>query len=125
MPDSAVVLEPDALQRDIIQLALKRVGLETIACARSGDLLNLLLERRPSLLILDLYLAERNGLDLLEEMRQTGLLVTTRVIVVSALTFPEIVMRANRLGVAAFLAKPIDSDSLVDRVMSILNTRGK
>jgi DNA-binding response OmpR family regulator len=118
-----IVLEPDALQRDLILMALRRVQLEPLVCQQAADVSALLLDRKPVLMILDLTQPDRNGLDLLAELRQAGLLVLTRVIVISALTFPDVVMRANRLGVAAFMAKPIDIDLLLERVEGILQAR--
>ena len=123
MNSGVLVLEADALQRDLIVMGLRRAGLEPLVCQQSDDVAQMLLTHKPGLMILDLTQPDRNGLDLLAELRQAGLLVLTRVIVISALTFPDVVKRATRLGVAAFLAKPIDVDLLLDRVESILRSR--
>jgi putative two-component system response regulator len=119
---SVLVLVPDPLQRDLILMALRRAGMEPLV-GDVGDTPRLLLERKPSLMILDLTLPERNGLDLLDELRQAGLLVLTRVIVLSALTFPDVVKRAKRMGATDFLAKPIDVETLLQRVETLVRSR--
>jgi DNA-binding response OmpR family regulator len=118
-----LILEPDALQRDLIVMALKRSGFSTVVCSKSAEVKNYLLERKPALMVLDIYLADQNGLDLLEELSQAGLLVLTRVVVVSSMGFPEIVSRARRLGAADFLVKPLNSDLLIERVRRVLGDR--
>ena len=123
MSAGVLILEPDALQRDLILMGLRRIGLEPIVCDQADEVPQILLEHKPALMILDLTQPDRNGLDLLSDLRHAGLLVLTRVIVVSALTFPDVVNRAIRLGAAAFLAKPLDLDLLLKRVEKILEER--
>lgn len=126
MATPVLVVVPDPLQRDLILAALRRGGPEPAYAphlCEAGDVPRLLLERKPPLMILDLTLPDRNGLDLLEELRQAGLLVLTKVVVLSALTFPEVVQRAARLGAADFIAKPIDVDVLLQRLGSLLRRR--
>jgi DNA-binding response OmpR family regulator len=123
MPVEVLVLEPDALQRDLIVMALKRSGFAAVVCETSAEVAGYLLAHKPALLILDLYQIDKNGLDLLEELTQSGLIILTRVIVVSSMGFPEIVSRAKRLGAADFLVKPLNSDLLLERVRRVLADR--
>ena len=123
MASEVLILEPDALQRDLLAMTLRRCGFEPLICQRGTDVSRLLLERKPALLILDIYQDDKNGLDLLDELRQAGLLVLTRVIVVSSMAFPEIIKRATRLGAADFLVKPLDTDVLMDHISRVMDSR--
>jgi CheY-like chemotaxis protein len=117
-----LVLEPDALQRDLICMALRRNGLDAVVCERSADVPVLLAQHQPALILLDIYQADKNGLDLLEELKGSGQLAATKVIVISSMAFPEIVRRATRLGAAGFLVKPINVDLLMERVQQVMGS---
>ena len=104
-------------------MALRRSGYEPLICQRGAEMGRLLLEHKPVLLILDIYQEDTNGLDLLDELRQAGLLVLTRVIVISSMAFPEIIKRATRLGAADFLVKPLDTDLLVEHISRVMAGR--
>jgi DNA-binding NtrC family response regulator len=65
---------------------------------------------RPDLVILDLSLPDGHGLDLLE--RNPDLPFGTPVLVITAVGESGDQTRANRLGVAEFLTKPVSHDAL-------------
>ena len=89
-------------------------------CVTTGEAaLKAIHERHPDLILLDLFLPQQNGLDFLQRLKQSGLLVSIPVIVVSALGFPEIVQQAVQAGARDFLVKPIDTDMLVARVQKL------
>ena len=64
----------------------------------------------PDLILLDLYLPDVFGLDLLNRMRVAG--VEGDMIVISAANESETVERALKLGVASYLLKPFTLDDL-------------
>ena len=68
----------------------------------------------PDLILLDLYLPDVFGLDVLNQMRVAG--VEGDVIVISAANESEAVERALKLGVASYLLKPFTLDDLAGRL---------
>jgi two-component system response regulator DctR len=72
------------------------------------------------LLLLDLFLPQQNGIELLQQLRAAGLLAHTAVVVISGLGFSEVVQQAVQSGAQDFLVKPIDTDQLVERVNKVL-----
>ena len=68
----------------------------------------------PDLILLDLYLPDIFGLDLLNQMRVAG--VEGDVIVISAANESDTVERALKLGVANYLLKPFTLDDLSGRL---------
>lgn len=111
-----LVLIPDALQRDLAGLALQRAGFEVMLVREVAELPDLLARHQPDALLLDLFLPGVNGLDVLEQLQAEDALGETRVFVVSRLAFPEVVLRARELGVADFFVKPLDADTLTERI---------
>ncbi len=115
-----LVLIPDALQRDLAGLALQRAGFEVVFAREAADLPDLLAHHQPHALLLDLFLPAANGLDILRQLQAEGALGEVRVFIVSRLAFPEVVLRARELGVADFFVKPLDAETLTERIGRVL-----
>jgi DNA-binding response OmpR family regulator len=118
---SVIVFEPDRLQRDLIVLALRRNQLQPLICDDSGEVRKYLADRKPDLLLLDLYLPGQNGLDFMQEILQEGLLGKTKFIFISSIAFPEIIQKAIKMGATDFLVKPLNVELLVSRVQRALS----
>lgn len=120
-----LLVESDPVLRDIIALALQRLNTQNdeyqvIAADEPGDVMQFLGKDRPQLLILDLYLPQMNGLDLIAQLKQQGLLGRIPIMVISAFGYREIVEQAVRAGASAFLVKPIDVDEFVNRARIVI-----
>lgn len=124
MPERTVlVIEPDPMQRDLIMLALRRNHIHAEACTDPADLPGLLEVNKPSVLVMDIYLPGTNGLDLMVNLKERGLLSATKVIGVSSMAFPEVVRKMVQAGFSDFLVKPIDIDLLVARVQRAIQVK--
>lgn len=90
-------------------------GFRTVGVANSGtEAVTMAAELVPDLILLDLYLPDVFGLDVLNQMRVAG--VEGDVIVISAANESEAVERALKLGVASYLLKPFTLDDLASRL---------
>ena len=117
---SVLILEPNALQCDLIKLALIRHRMNPIICNQTSSLRQQLVQHLPDVLLLDTYLPEQNGLDLIAQLHSEILLERTRVFFVSSLAFPEIVQKAAKVGASGFLVKPLNPDMMVSRILGSL-----
>ena len=118
---SVLVLEPNALQCDLIKVTLTRHRLTPIVCTQPEALRQKLLEHAPDVLLVDTALPGQNGLDLIGELQSEVLLRRTKVFFISAMGYPEIVQKAARLGASGFLVKPLDTDLMVKRILKCFN----
>jgi response regulator of citrate/malate metabolism len=97
-------------------------GFRAVASARDGEeTLAALVEHRPDLVLLDLYLPDVFGLDLVRRMRAEG--HDCDVMVISAAREAEAVRAAVRLGVVAYLLKPFSFDDFAERLEQYANRR--
>lgn len=71
---------------------------------------------RPDLMLLDLNLPGRSGLEILEEMKNDPNLRTIPVVVLSTSDAERDVGRAYHLGANSFVSKPMDSDDFSMRI---------
>lgn len=97
-------------------------GFRTIGVANTGqEAIRLAVALNPDLILLDLYLPDIFGLDVLNRMRVAG--VEGDAIVISAANESGTVERAVKLGVASYLLKPFTHDDLMQRLSHYRSTR--
>jgi response regulator of citrate/malate metabolism len=90
-------------------------GFRTVGSAGTGrEALEQARQLQPDLILLDLYLPDVFGLDLLNQLRVAG--VESDAIVISAANEFETVERALGLGVANYLLKPFTIHDLANRL---------
>ena len=119
IPPTALIIEGDKTLCDLLSLALRRIGFEVISSADGTEIVDLFLIHKPELLLLGLILPNRNGLEIMRELRRKGHLKNTTVFLVTALGYREIVRQAIKAGADDFLIKPIDIDLLIRKVQRI------
>lgn len=123
MSNRVLIVEADAMERDLMQLALQRGGFEVISTAQSEKVPDLIVRHRPKLMLLDMFMPRLNGLDLIKLLKRDGLVTGMTIIALSSLAFREIVHQAAVLGVSDFLIKPFDMDMLLERVNMVLEKK--
>jgi response regulator of citrate/malate metabolism len=112
----AVILMPDPVERDLVALTLLRLGCFAIACKDIIAAEEAIEVRKVDLLIIDVILPGGNGLDLIAEWKLKRNLSNCRIIVISAMRFPEFVNQAKLAGAVDFLVKPVDVEMILQRV---------
>ena len=74
-------------------------------------------EQRPDLLLLDLVMPEKGGIDVLKDI---GASKTGKIIVISALGQDKIMQEATELGACALIVKPFDEKKVIEIVKTAL-----
>ena len=120
---SVLVADDDFRVARIHSAFVDRVdGFRTIGVATTGqEAIRLAVALVPDLILLDLYLPDIFGLDVLNRMRVAG--VEGDAIVISAANESETVERAVKLGVVNYLLKPFTADDLLQRLTEYKVTR--
>lgn len=91
-----------------------------VGVAHTGNnLLELLKVNRPDLLILDINLPEKNGLEVLQEVRKS--LKGTRILILTMYDDPKIIKSAFDQKVDGYLLKNCNKDELLRAIGTILN----
>jgi CheY-like chemotaxis protein len=93
----------------------------TLLSALQGRLgIDLAMEHRPDLILLDLNLPDLSGEEVLRRLQAEPRTADLPVIVISADATPEAVKRLLASGVRAYLTKPLDVDLFLDAVDGVL-----
>jgi two-component system response regulator len=74
---------------------------------------------RPNLILLDLNMPRKNGIEALQEIKSDPSLRTIPVIVLTTSKAEEDILRTYDLGVNSFIVKPVTFDSLVELVKEL------
>lgn len=117
MTESILIVEDDtSLNRRLQDVLGSRWMVEGVSSAAEARAR--LEEDHFDLLLLDLHLPDRNGLDLLEELEREGLVV--RVIILTGHGDKSSAIEALRLHSLDFLTKPVEPQELVETVEKAL-----
>lgn len=104
------IAEDEPLMREYLQETLSLLGHEVVAVAETGrELVRKCQESHPDLVITDIKMPDMDGLDAAAEIHGNVLIP---VIVISAYHDPELIERAERNHIVAYLVKPIKQDDL-------------
>jgi two-component system nitrate/nitrite response regulator NarL len=111
-----VLVDDHALCRSgLTELLERRGGMQVMgATGQPEQVLPLLRTQQPDLLVLDLRLAQTDGLSLLRMLRAEGCEVPTLILTMSA--SEEDLAAALRAGVRGYLLKDMEPDEVIDSV---------
>ena len=118
---TALVVENDPAQRALITLGLNRLGCTVVSAKDGIEARSMLEDCRPTLMVLDTYLPQINGIDLLRQLKAAHLIDQCPVIMISSYGFEEVVQQVIQAGAQDFLVKPINVDELVQRARGLLD----
>lgn len=85
----------------------------------------LAIKKRPDLILLDLNMPNMNGFELADMTSKLSLTKDIPVVFLSAFASEEIKSRANSLGAAAFLSKPVDPEHLAATLETVFEGRAQ
>ncbi|SNR37888.1 Response regulator of citrate/malate metabolism [Haloechinothrix alba] len=123
---SVLVVDDDFMVSRVHRGIVERIpGFTVVGEARTGhEALTAVRDRRPDLVLLDIYLPDMSGLDVLRRLR-SGDVPDVDVLVITAARDAETVRTALRGGVVHYIIKPFDSATLQARLSSFAEQRKK
>ena len=116
-----ILIVDDEIQiRRLLRAALVRSGYECVEAQNGRELLNALSIDKPDLILLDLGLPDREGIELIPLVKAGS---SARLIVVTAREETEEKVTALDLGADDYVTKPFDTDELLARVRAALRQK--
>ena len=117
MPAKRIIIADDvAFFRHSLKDILTGGGFEVVAEASNGtEAVEMTKTHRPDIIILDVVMPEKNGLEVAREL--VRLKMPVKIVMCSSLGYEPIVKEAIKAGASAYILKPFDNAS----VLSSLN----
>lgn len=115
-----LIVEDDAHIRRLLRGAFARAGHVVIEAGTAREGLALAATQKPAVVLLDLGLPDRDGLELVELLRER---TDATLIVVSARDDTDEKVTALDLGADDYVTKPFDTEELLARIRTALRHR--
>lgn len=119
--DSIFIVEDDPTIRTILEMALAGAEYRCVRSFDRGDTaLDAVKREKPDLVLLDVMLPGLDGFAIARRIRETPELAATRILMITARTQPEDIVRGLEAGADDYVTKPFDRRILLARIAAVL-----
>ena len=116
-----LIVEDDATIRTLLEMALLGAGFKDVKSSARGDEgLDAIKRTKPDLVLLDLMLPGLDGFAIAKRIREMPELAATKIIMLTARTQNEDIVRGLSCGADDYVTKPFDRLVLLARVRAVL-----
>jgi len=118
-----LIVDDEAEIRDSLESILAEEGYIVTTAATAGEALTLIADASYDVVLLDIWLPDRDGLDALAEIRRMDSGHVPEVVIISGHGTIEAAVRATKLGAYDFLEKPLSLDRTLLVLRNAMNAR--
>ena len=103
-----------------LEYLMKRAGYQVLVARDGQQALDLLRSERPALVLLDLMMPVKNGIEVCQELRADEGLSGTKVLMLTAKGRDTDVQKGLGVGADAYMTKPFSTKELAAKVAEML-----
>jgi DNA-binding response OmpR family regulator len=122
-PPVVVVAEDDADTCEMIAIVFRDAGYEVLTAGNGQEAVDLVLERKPDLAVLDVMMPKLDGYEATRLIRRTEEVSRMPVIILTARTEGADVAHAFEAGTDYYVKKPFTPQELLTRADEVLAAR--
>jgi DNA-binding response OmpR family regulator len=104
----------------LVSFRLDRAGCTVLTAGDGKEALDLILEKRPDLAVLDVRMPKLSGIEVLRRVRADATVGQTPVILLSAGVQEESISKGLEAGANEYMKKPFSPDELAARVTALV-----
>lgn len=124
MAERILVIDDDIVNLKIAEHVLEKDY--NVTCAKSGmEGIDILKSNDIDLVLLDLYMPDMNGMDVLAKIREDASISSVKVVILTSSGMKTDVTEAIQLGALDFIKKPFFPTEFLDRIKKVLNIAKK
>jgi len=116
LPSKVLVVDDDPEIVTFLSTLLELEGIESSVATSAAAALEQLQQGPPDLVLLDIAMPDRDGIDLCKELKSDPRTAEVPVFVVSARPGKDVVERALAAGAEEFIRKPFENAELISRI---------
>lgn len=118
---TVLLVEDDALLRDAFRLLLEEGGYRVIEAGTAAAAVEQATTARPAVILLDVGLPDRSGLDVARELRDHDATSATPIIAMTGHTGTAEEQACLDAGCTSYLSKPVEPATLLARIPDLLS----
>jgi two-component system nitrogen regulation response regulator NtrX len=118
-----LIVDDEAEIRDSLEGILSEEGYLVTTASTAAEALTLLADALYDVVLLDIWLPDRDGLEALTDIRQMDSVHLPEVVIISGHGTIEAAVRATKLGAYDFLEKPLSLDRTLIVIKNAINAR--
>jgi two-component system KDP operon response regulator KdpE len=116
-----LVVEDDPDTLNLLKLTLRRAGMNVVGAVDGKQAIRKWMDVNPNIVLLDLMMPEMDGWETLSQLRA---ITDAPIIILSALSQKEMVVRGLKEGADDYVSKPFMGDEVVARIEAALRRAG-
>lgn len=120
MQNKIAIIEDEPFIIEALSFILTRAGLSVESCSDGANAISFINQTRPDLIILDIMLPNKSGMEIIDELRSKNDLPYTPVLMLTAKGQKKDRKAAETAGVDLFMTKPFSNEELVNNVLKLL-----
>lgn len=118
MSKKVLITEDDKFLQKILKIKMEKTGFAVTVAEDGEDALNKIKTDLPDVVLLDMVMPKKNGIDVLKELKADGRSKNIPVIMLSNLTQNEDIQNAMKTGASDYIIK---SDVSIDDIVAKVN----
>ena len=125
MAQKVLVVDDEPYMHRLLQHHLHRAGYETLDAINGREAVEVAQRESPQLIVMDVMMAEMDGLTALKELKKSDMTNAIPVIMITASAYHITRQEAEASGAALFLTKPFSPTQLLMAVRTLVPEAGK
>ncbi|MBI3551674.1 MAG: response regulator [Elusimicrobia bacterium] len=118
-----LVIDDEILIREVVKAALQHFDFEAVTLESPSLADTVIRKTKPDLIVMDLYMPELNGLQLLRKLKADPELEKIPVIIFTGSGERVDVLSGQQAGVYEYITKPVDHNVLIARIRKLLRLK--
>lgn len=115
-----LVVDDDEFERKLAGELLSAAPYDLLFASNGAEALNLMRERRPDLILMDMVMPEINGLETLRRLKTSPRFADIPVMMTTGQSEKDLVVECLKAGAVDFVVKPLDREVLLKKVERFL-----
>lgn len=111
-----LVVDDDEFERKLAGELLRAAPYDLLFASNGAEALNLMREKRPDLILMDMAMPELNGLETLRRLKASDLFTEIPVMMITGQSDKDLVVECLKAGAMDFVVKPLDREVLLKKV---------
>ncbi len=125
MSKKVLIVDDDPVVRILVGECLTAKGYEVSCADGASECFQSLATSQPDVIVLDFYMPDMSGMEVLMKMRENPSLAKLPILMLSADSGSEQILKDNNIKPDAFLQKPVGLDQIVKAVVDISGAGSK